>query len=282
MLELSPKPTGISQNRETRDSKQPRRLLLALVLLLIAFAAVVVKDRDFWFGADDSADADLAGPEIPRREAVEPIPATTDQAAPAPVAHKQLSARASAKPKVDEQKETEAKADEQKMNGNTVVARTVLPPLDVEVVAGDNHRTIHPGSNTTKVEITHSGSFVLPATNAAEREPLSTASAVPQTSYPLLAQHMNVQGSVILQALIGADGIIENLHVTSGPAILAAAAQQAVREWKFKPVLQNGQAVETKAQITVNFTIRVADSSKDQIATSMPLRYSYTSERASR
>jgi hypothetical protein len=45
----------------------------------------------------------------------------------------------------------------------------------------------------------------------------------------------------------------------SGPAILASAAQQAVREWRFKPVLQNGQAVETKARITVNFTIKVAD-----------------------
>jgi hypothetical protein len=47
----------------------------------------------------------------------------------------------------------------------------------------------------------------------------------------------------------------------SGPAILSTAAQQAVREWRFKPVLQNGQAVETRATITVNFTIKVADSS---------------------
>jgi hypothetical protein len=45
----------------------------------------------------------------------------------------------------------------------------------------------------------------------------------------------------------------------SGPAILASAAQQAVREWRFKPVLQNGQAVETKARITVNFSIKIAD-----------------------
>jgi protein TonB len=71
---------------------------------------------------------------------------------------------------------------------------------------------------------------------------------------------MNVQGSVVLQALIAADGRIQNLRVMSGPAILATAAQQAVRDWKFKPVFQNGMAVETKATITVNFTIRVADS----------------------
>jgi protein TonB len=48
--------------------------------------------------------------------------------------------------------------------------------------------------------------------------------------------------------------------VVSGPSILAMAAQQAVRQWHFKPFLQNGQPVETKATITVNFTIRVANN----------------------
>jgi protein TonB len=63
-----------------------------------------------------------------------------------------------------------------------------------------------------------------------------------------------------LQAIVGADGNIENLRVVSGPSILSSAAQQAVREWRFKPYLQNGQAVETKARITVNFSIRVSDN----------------------
>ena len=45
----------------------------------------------------------------------------------------------------------------------------------------------------------------------------------------------------------------------SGPAILTAAAQQAVRQWRFKPYIQNGQPVETKARITVNFSIRISD-----------------------
>ena len=71
---------------------------------------------------------------------------------------------------------------------------------------------------------------------------------------------MNVQGSVVLEALIGADGYVQNLRKLSGPAILSTAAEQAVRGWKFKPVYQNGQAVETRATITVNFTIKVSDS----------------------
>ena len=74
-------------------------------------------------------------------------------------------------------------------------------------------------------------------------------------NYPLLARQMKVQGSVILQALIGKDGIIQNLRVGSGPHILASAAQDAVRQWHFKPHLQDNEAVETQAKITVNFTI---------------------------
>jgi protein TonB len=66
---------------------------------------------------------------------------------------------------------------------------------------------------------------------------------------------MKVQGSVILQALIGRDGAIQNLHVVSGPPILAGAAEQAVRQWRFKPHYLGNEAVETQANITVNFTI---------------------------
>jgi protein TonB len=77
---------------------------------------------------------------------------------------------------------------------------------------------------------------------------------------------------VVLQALIGTDGVIQNLRVLSGPGILASAAQQAVREWRFKPIVQNGQAVESQAKITVNFTIKIADgSSKATLAESRPL-----------
>jgi protein TonB len=104
-------------------------------------------------------------------------------------------------------------------------------------------------------------------TNAVEHERLSSA-GVPElrqtveTTYPLLGQHTRVQGSVVLQAVVGADGAIENLRVLSGPAVLATAAEQAVRQWRFKPYMQNGQPVETKARITVNFTIRISDDAK--------------------
>jgi len=156
-----------------------------------------------------------------------------------------------------------------------MTSRTVLPPLEVEVVAGDTHRVIRPGSNSLHVDL-QPGTPPEPAkdaeatgdtetaakvvSNAAERVQMSTdtseivASPV-KPSYPLLARQMKVQGSVILQALIGKDGIIQNLRVVSGPHILASAAQDAVRQWHFKPHMEGAEAVETQAKITVNFTI---------------------------
>jgi protein TonB len=66
---------------------------------------------------------------------------------------------------------------------------------------------------------------------------------------------MKVQGSVIMLAVIGRDGLIQELRLVSGPPILAGAAQEAVRQWHFKPHYIGAEPVETQAKITVNFTI---------------------------
>jgi protein TonB len=219
------------------------------VLLLAALAAVLVKDRDFWFGSGSTI-VDANVPVASTSSQVTAKPAHQPASVPAHTVKKQAAVAADT-------------SNEQKAVEVPIVAtdRTVLPPLDVEVVAGNTHRKLHPGSNATKLE-TNSAEQAAPAvkaaTNAAQHQAVAEVS---QPAYPPLAQHMNVQGSVVLQALIGADGSIQNLRVMSGPAILASAAQQAVREWRFKPIVQNGQAVESKATITVNFTIKVADNS---------------------
>jgi TonB family protein len=260
MLELKPRPTqAASRTRRGSQDNQPRRLMLALALLLIALVAVIVRDRQFWFPTDESTlDSDAATPAATQQTAKTsaPVPAPQTKSTTAHTAKTQVPAA---------QPVAQPSASDSPLVATT---RTVLPPLDVEVVAGDTHHKLHPGSNATKVEITNSQSSLLqsaPATNAAERESIPDATP----SYPLLAQHMNVQGSVVLQALIGTDGVVQNLRVLNGPPILVSAAQQAVREWRFKPILQNGQAVESKAMITVNFSIKVAnDSVKTTLAES--------------
>jgi len=71
---------------------------------------------------------------------------------------------------------------------------------------------------------------------------------------------MAVQGSVLMQALIAADGSVQELRVISGPTILVSAARQAVQQWRFKPYLLDGKPVETYARVTVNFTINVSNT----------------------
>src|SRR5579863_4690911 len=76
-----------------------------------------------------------------------------------------------------------------------------------------------------------------------------------QPAYPPLARQARIQGSVLLQAEISKDGTIENLHLISGHPMLAPAAIEAVKQWKYKPYILNGEPVEVETQITVNFTL---------------------------
>jgi periplasmic protein TonB len=73
--------------------------------------------------------------------------------------------------------------------------------------------------------------------------------------YPPLARTARVQGSVLLAAVIGKDGTIQNLHVVSGHPLLQGAAMDAVRQWRYKPYILNGEPVEVDTQVTVNFTL---------------------------
>ena len=73
--------------------------------------------------------------------------------------------------------------------------------------------------------------------------------------YPAIAIAGHIQGEVILQAVIGKDGTIQNLHVISGHPMLIKAAAEAVQQWRYRPYLLNGEPVEVETQIRVNFTI---------------------------
>lgn len=74
-------------------------------------------------------------------------------------------------------------------------------------------------------------------------------------AYPAVAIAARVQGPVVLNALISRGGTIENLRLMSGHPMLAQAAIDAVRQWRYRPYLLNGEPVEVETQITVNFTL---------------------------
>ncbi|MBI3644690.1 MAG: energy transducer TonB [Acidobacteriales bacterium] len=230
---------------------QRKRMLMALGVLLVALVAVVLKDWDFWFPPNEEVQDTSA----PRRKSGAAL-----AAAPASAAAANKSERKS------------AKAPEPTAAGAPFAAtteRAALPPLQVEVVAG-NRRTRVPARNSA-IHLDMNSGAASPASeapavrqetvvSAADRVQLSPQTAQNVTvsvppDYPLLARQMKVQGAVILQALISREGAIQELQIVSGPGILATAAREAVKQWRFKPYYQSGQPVETQARITVNFTI---------------------------
>jgi protein TonB len=73
--------------------------------------------------------------------------------------------------------------------------------------------------------------------------------------YPPIAITAHVQGEVILQAVIGKDGAIQNLHVVSGHPMLIKAAVDAVQQWRYRPYMLNGEPVEVETQVRVTFTM---------------------------
>jgi protein TonB len=73
--------------------------------------------------------------------------------------------------------------------------------------------------------------------------------------YPPIAKAARVQGTVVLQATISKTGTIEGLHVLSGPAMLQGAAMDAVRSWRYRPYLLNGDPVEVETTVNVVFSL---------------------------
>jgi TonB family protein len=153
-----------------------------------------------------------------------------------------------------------------------ITEATIRSPLAVEVISGGGrHQMIGTRDDSIYLDL-HDKTVAAPGVvdanagygtgeiKAAEQIRLSSGAAElasPPVGFvdPLLAKQQTLEGSVVLLAQIDKDGNIQNLQVISGPEILFAAAREAVKQWRFKPYYELGQAVETEAQITVKFAI---------------------------
>jgi TonB family protein len=143
--------------------------------------------------------------------------------------------------------------------------------VDAPVSSDRMRKETHPAA------IGHGGTAAVAATVAEAHEPVP-AEPVPQAqqasepvariaggvmagnilskvapTYPADAKAAGVQGAVVLRAIISKDGDVENLLVISGPKELLASAIDAVKQWKYKPYLLNGQPTEVETTITVNY-----------------------------
>jgi len=86
---------------------------------------------------------------------------------------------------------------------------------------------------------------------------VQAASLVEQVKpeYPPIAKSAHVAGTVVLHAIIAKDGSIEKLEYVSGPPLLMASAMSAVKEWKYRPTMLNGQPVEVDTTVQVVFSM---------------------------
>ena len=163
-----------------QEPKQRRLMVVALTLLLVSLAFVLYRDRDFWFpDAEDATDRPLEAPSTFAKAAATP------ESKPATIVHKKVHARQARPPAIPPAVEDSP--------APLTVTRTILPPLEVEVVAGSAHHTLHPGSNSVRVDMQPEDNTEsapprssiqvseVPAdvtTSAAERAPIATDSAV--------------------------------------------------------------------------------------------------------
>ncbi|HEY3975330.1 MAG TPA: TonB family protein [Candidatus Sulfotelmatobacter sp.] len=76
-----------------------------------------------------------------------------------------------------------------------------------------------------------------------------------QPEYPQAARVRNIQGVVVLDVQVGSDGVVRNIAVVEGDAVLADAAVRAVREWRYRPYSVDGRPVERQARITIRFRL---------------------------
>jgi len=76
-----------------------------------------------------------------------------------------------------------------------------------------------------------------------------------EPQYPKEARKKHVQGSVVLRGVIGKTGDVTELELVSGDQLLVPSAMEAVKQWKYRPYLLQGQPVEVETQWTVNYTL---------------------------
>jgi protein TonB len=236
------------------DSKRRLQLLFALALLLTALILVVLRNRQFWLDT-------LNLQELTYQTTSDAISKSAPRINPTP-SRKTIG------------RQTASSTVEPLGNVSSEPRETLLSPLQVDVTYSSGQRqTIVARNSAIHLDLTQSpqiSSAPPSGSTAAGTAAQANSSGVQvrfssgaveilgrpkEPVYPLPAQQAHVQGSVVLQASIGEDGMVQALQVISGPAMLTSAALEAVKQWHFKPHYEAGKAVATETRITVNFTI---------------------------
>lgn len=139
------------------------------------------------------------------------------------------------------------------LGSDLVIALILVPALsfaqrpstgEVGGSAGD-----HPGGAPEMLRSTWRGTHI--SRQVAQRLLIKRV----QPQYPEDARHRRIEGQVFLRAVVDKNGDVESLTLVQGHPLLAPAAIQAVKQWKYKPYLIDGKPVAVETQITVAFQL---------------------------
>jgi periplasmic protein TonB len=241
-------PTNYAARASGRAPKRGGTGVFILLILLFAGAAFLLRGRLSWFAhVLTSEPATVAEKPSEVEKPQPPVP----------------------QPKLRPRKLAEAGGPSTADSGTH--ERVARPIVSVEVMyPGGKRRTIYPHDATVNLDLGGSKPRPSPPAQAAAAattvgntaEPGPVSADAPEVLYrpskpvyPRLAEQMKIEGSVTLQVNIDKTGNIVGIQVLSGPPILAAAAQEAVRQWRFRPRYKDGAPIDTEAHVVVNFTI---------------------------
>lgn len=74
--------------------------------------------------------------------------------------------------------------------------------------------------------------------------------------YPALARQARIEGDVVVEAVIGTDGTVQEMRATSGPALLIPAALEALKKWRYEPTYLNDEPVAVQFFVTIHFRLQ--------------------------
>lgn len=139
--------------------------------------------------------------------------------------------------------------------GQSQIVKNQVGQSEIETKQSEQYQA----ASSTRVQ----GTGLQPASSA-EREKViapttSRAASVllrrVEPEYPEEARKQGIQGVVVLEVHIGADGTVQDVVVVSGPPELVEASKDAVKQWKFKTYTENGQPMEMQSRVSLNFKL---------------------------
>lgn len=132
--------------------------------------------------------------------------------------------------------------------GPSRLSASAVVPQDVQI---SPTLSMSSGSNALS-NLARPVSSDAPTVAQSELEPMHVLKTVPPV-YPPIARIRRLSGSVIVQVTVGKDGKVRNPQFISGQPVFRDAAFDAVKQWKFKPAMLNGQPIDQTTQVKMDF-----------------------------